>query len=115
MLSQDNLLTKDIKQNMRHINTFAPIEGVFLPDWLKRRRELTGTAKLLYALLRHHGNHDGSAQMKPSEMSEQMGSDMTTLTRALMELISHGLVVALTEMDTLMLPDHPWMHEEGAR
>jgi hypothetical protein len=104
-----NIENPDKKTGLSH--TFAP-----LPNWILSRKEISITAKLIYArLLQYKGKKD-HAYPRRQELADECGLELKTVARALRELKKFNLILAKrrghTQSNIYTFPLHPWMADE---
>ena len=73
-------------------NPYSQFVGSFLPNWLMKRDELSGNAKLVYARLAQFAGKNGKAFPKQSTLSGEVGISDRQLRRVIKELVDCKLV-----------------------
>lgn len=95
------------------INPYMLFVGSFIPNWLLRRSEVSGPAKLAYARLAQYAGKNGRAYPKMEELALELGIVERSLRRHLTELEDAGLIE--TKQRGMGAPNdyyflrHPWM------
>lgn len=85
------------------MDTFNPHKihlGVFIPNWLLCRSEVSGGAKLCYATLARYSSPIGECSPEPAMLAEAIGATAEQLVKALAILEEQGLIKCQ--------PCHPW-------
>ncbi|MDQ3803046.1 MAG: hypothetical protein M3416_04230 [Acidobacteriota bacterium] len=97
-----------------NFNVYHFFAGAFVPFWLLSRPEVSGGAKLAYAMLAQQANSRGAVQLHFLVQAAALGEDEGQLSRHLMELEEVGLIQVSrgnvsTEDIRVFFPPHPWM------
>lgn len=66
--------------------------GALVPNWLLKRKELNGCAKLVYGRLYQYCNEDGLAYPKLETLADEIGFSVSGIKKAIAELESAGLI-----------------------
>lgn len=77
---------------MTYINPKRLFVGCFVANWLRERKELTMTAKVLYATLVQHANDEGVAWPSQETLAQEMGCTDRCVRSGLALLEEHGLI-----------------------
>jgi len=76
---------------MMAINPWRRWVGIFIPNWLKDRREVSPFAKMLYAQLCFHANKNtGLAWPRRETLAAELGVSVRNIDRALVELLGQS-------------------------
>src|ERR1043166_6973286 len=92
---------------------FAPC-----PNWLLCRREVSSTAKNLYARLLQYQAGDGNAWPSYDTLASEIGISRRQAINVLKELERHGLVKVTrrrNRSNIYQLPPHPWAKAAGEK
>lgn len=106
---------------LRCINPHRAFYGIWLPEWLKSRSEVSSTAKLLYAELCRFAGSDGVAWPSYHVLARNLCVSRRHVIRLLSELVQHRLVLVTHRRDQAQGNGsnlyrflwHPWMEENG--
>jgi hypothetical protein len=95
-------------------NIYHHLAGPFVPYWLLSRPEISGGAKLVYALLAQQANSRGATQLHSQMAAVALGIDEGQLARHLMEMEEAGLIQVSRgnlhpEDLRIYFPRHHWM------
>src|SRR5437763_9246439 len=95
-------------------NIYLYLAGPFVPYWLLSRPEISGGAKLVYALLAQQANSRGATQLHSQMAAVALGIDEGQLARHLMEMEEAGLIQVSCgnlhpEDLRVYFPRHHWM------
>lgn len=77
---------------VKHINPYKLFHGSFIPEWLMTTDVVSANAKIIYARLCRYAGTDGKAYPKLEQLAEQVGMPVTTMRRALKELIDNQMI-----------------------
>lgn len=100
------------------INPSIIFGGIFIPDWLLRRTEVSQGAKLLYAALRQYADiATGEASPKQATLAVDLGVGVRQVGHYLNELRSNDLIevhqIGLQQPNRYLFLTHPWMYGES--
>ena len=92
--------------------------GSFVPNWLMKRREITSSAKLLYARLCQFYNEEaGCAWPGQDTLAAELGLHVRQVQTIIAHLAKRGLLhverTGLTKPNRYRFPAHPWMGLPG--
>lgn len=73
-------------------NPYRMFQGSRIPDWLERRKELTGDHKLIYARLLRYAGREGVAYPERGTLAAEVGLPVRSLQRYLSDLERIGLL-----------------------
>jgi biotin operon repressor len=107
----------------RYINPHRLFHGVWLPQWLEERAEVSEKAKKLYAYLTYFAGGKGYAWPSFNHLATKLHVSRRYVIKLVQELSAHGLIVATS----VSVPTkghctnhyrflwHPWMQtvEDG--
>ncbi len=79
-------------QSVRLINPHRLFHGVWLPQWLEERPEVSEKAKKLYAYLTYFAGGKGYAWPSFNQLAEKLHVSRRHVIRLVQELSAHGLV-----------------------
>lgn len=95
------------------INPYKLFVGSMVPNWLLCRREISSSAKLLYARLCQHAGEDGKAFPGGEKLAEEIGASVPTVRRLVAELKEAGLIEVKIEKygetARYYFLDHEWI------
>ena len=110
------------RRTIRYSMSDAPLRETFAPcpNWLGRRREVSSTAKLVYArLLQYRGNKNaGLAWPSYETLASEVGKCRRTAMNAVKELVDHNLVELKrrrNKSNVFQLLRHPWTESAGEK
>ena len=66
--------------------------GAHVPNWLLRRKEINGCAKLVWGRLYQYCNDEGRAFPKLETLCAEIGFSLSGVKKALAELEAYGLI-----------------------
>ncbi len=89
-----------------------------LPRWLSQRKEISATAKVVYAALADYKGSSSSAYPSREELADRCGMNLSAVRDALRQLRVHGLIevhrrgLGKTNLYTLLPPPSGWVEFE---
>ena len=78
----------------RYINPHRLFHGVWLPQWLEERAEVSDKAKKLYAYLTYFAGGKGCAWPSFNHLATKLHVSRRYVIKLVQELSRHGLIVA---------------------
>ncbi len=100
----------------KRINPYKLFYGIWIPNWLMSRREVTAGAKVCYGELCRHAQEKGYCWPAQETLAKLMGVSVRKVGRHMKELVDAGLIETvrrgLTRTNVYYFLDHPWIHEE---
>lgn len=95
------------------INPYKMFVGSFLPNWLRKRKEISMVAKVVYARLAQYAGEDGCCYPKQETIVDEVGSSIASVKRAIKELVIYKLIEiekrGLTKANVYYFLHHEWM------
>ena len=90
--------------------------GALIPNWLLRRKELSGGAKLVYARLLQYCNHEGRAFPKLDSLASETGCSLSGVKNSIAALVEYKLIAVEEHRGSHESSDyyflwHSWMEE----
>ena len=85
-------IAADDKKRLRFINPHRLFHGVWLPQWLEERPEVSEKAKKLYAYLTYFAGGKGYAWPSFNHLAEKLHISRRYVIRLVQELSAHGLI-----------------------
>lgn len=76
-------------------NPFGLFHGVYIPEWLSRRSEVSPGAKLIFGRLARYAGHEGVATPDQGTLGAEIGVGRQQAVRYCRELAELGLIVKL--------------------
>jgi len=105
---------KAMKKNKQYINPYKQFNGVFIPDWLLKRKELSSGAKICYARLARFAGKDGSCYPGIEKLSEEISVSERQCKRYISELKDNDLIESkqrgLGQSNKYYFLYHEWMN-----
>jgi hypothetical protein len=74
------------------INPYRLFNGAFIPEWLMTTGTVSSHAKIIYARLCRYAGDDGRCYPKLDELAGEVGLPLSTMRRALEELIEQRML-----------------------
>lgn len=74
------------------INPFKLFNGSFVPEWLMTTSVVSSNAKIIYARLCRYAGENGRCYPKLDELADEVGLPLSTMRRALDELVAQRMV-----------------------
>jgi len=94
-------------------NPYKMFVGSFIPAWLESRREITSSAKLVYARLARYAGENGRAFPRQETLADELGLSVSMVRSALRELREFNLVRShqrgLNQSNEYSFLVHIWM------
>ena len=98
---------------MRRINPYKLFVGSFIPSWIECRKELTSSAKLVYARLCRYAGENGVAFPKRETIGSELGMSLGLVKACINELKKHKLIEVnqrgLNRSNEYYFLEHKWM------
>lgn len=98
----------------KRINPYRMFQGGFVPNWLLRRREVSGGAKLTYARLMQYAGKNGEAYPFMRTLAQEIGVSTRQARYNIAELIEFGLIEVESHKEEgkanrYWFLNHPWI------
>lgn len=100
---------------MNRINPYKSFTGAWIPNWLLERQEISLGAKVVYARLCQFAGEKGYAHPKLSELTNAIGTPLSSLQRYLTELRVNNLIEIVLKREEMAASEYYFLEHEWMR
>lgn len=100
----------------RRINPYKLFYGIWIPNWLLERKEVSSGAKLCYGALCRFAGRNGRCWPGQEAVADVLGVSIRQVQRHLQDLLGLGLIEQVQrghmKSNVYYFLDHPWIRED---
>ena len=98
------------------INPFKMFIGIFIPNWLLDRKDVSSGVKVCYGALCRFAGRNGHCWPAQEALAAMMGVSVRQVQRHMQELVELKLIEPVRRghmrTNVYYFLDHPWIHED---